>query len=65
MFVQQSHLELMKVGYPPCVITIENRLAYYEALDQWIAFDNTEPFIQLVANTALNGFKPYQVVLGL
>lgn len=28
------NLELMKAGYPPSVITLENRLAYYEALDQ-------------------------------
>lgn len=28
------NLELMKAGYPPCVITVENRLAYYEVLDQ-------------------------------
>lgn len=29
------NLELMKAGYLPCVITVENRLNYYEALDQW------------------------------
>ena len=28
------NLELMKASYPPCVITVENSLAYYEALDQ-------------------------------
>lgn len=28
------NLVLFKAGYPPCVITVENRLAYYEALDQ-------------------------------
>ncbi len=59
------NLELMKAGYPPCVITVENRLAYYEALDQWMAFGKTEPFIQLVADAVLEGFKPYQVVLGI
>ena len=31
----------MKAGYPPCVITVENRLAYYEALDQWMSYDKT------------------------
>lgn len=59
------NLELLKAGYPPCVITIENRLAYYEALDQWMAYGKTEPFIQLVADAVLEGFKPYQVVIGL
>ena len=28
------NLELMKDGYPPVVIKVENRLAYYEALDK-------------------------------
>lgn len=59
------NLELMKAGYPACVITVENRLAYYEALDQWMAFDNTQPFIQFVSDTVLEGFRPYQVVLGI
>ena len=59
------NLELMKAGYPPCVITVENRLAYYEALDQWMAFGKTEAFNQLVADAVLEGFKPYQVVLGI
>ena len=59
------NLERMKAGYPPCVITIENRSAYYEALYQWMAYGKTEPFIQLVADSVLEGFKPYQIVLGI
>jgi len=59
------NLELLKADYPPCVITVENRLAYYEALDQWMAYGKTEAFIQLVSETVLEGFKPYQVVLGI
>jgi Fic family protein len=59
------NLELHKAGYPPCVITVENRLAYYEALDQWMAYGKTEAFIQLVSEAVLEGFKPYQVVLGI
>jgi len=59
------NLELLKAGYPSCVITVENRLAYYMTLDQWIAYGKTEAFIQLVSDTLLEGFKPYQVVLGL
>ena len=58
-------LELLKAGYPPCVITVENRLAYYEALDQWMASGQTEFFNQLVADAVLEGFRPYQVVLGI
>ena len=59
------NLELLKAGYPPCVITVENRLAYYEALDQWMAYGKIEAFIQLVSDAVLEGFKPYQVVLGI
>ena len=59
------NLELMKAGYPPCVITVENRLAYYEALDQWMASGQTAFFNQLVADAVLEGFRPYQVVLGI
>ena len=59
------NLELLKAGYPPCVITVENRLAYYEALDQWMAYGKTESFIKLVSDAVLEGFKPYQVILGL
>lgn len=59
------NLELMKAGYPPCVITVENRLAYYEALDQWRAHGKTEAFTQLVFNAVREGFKSYQVILGL
>jgi len=59
------NLELLKAGYPPCVITVENRLAYYEALDQWMAYRKTEPFVQLIVDAVIEGFKPYQVVLGI
>ena len=41
------NLELLKVGYPPCIIIVENRLVYYDALDQWMAYGKTEAFIQL------------------
>lgn len=55
----------MKAGYPPCVITVKNCLAYYEALDQWTTSKNTQPFIELIANAVMDGFKPYQQVLGI
>ncbi|WP_332605174.1 Fic family protein [Acinetobacter sp. ESBL14] len=59
------NLELLKSGYPPSVITVENRLAYYEALDQWVAYCKTIPFINLVVGVVQDGFKPYQMVLGI
>lgn len=46
--IKLMNLELLKADYPPCVITVENRLAYYEVLDQWMAYAKTEAFIQLV-----------------
>ncbi|KMY31865.1 cell division protein Fic [Lysinibacillus xylanilyticus] len=42
------NLELMKDGYPPVVIKVENRLAYYEALDKAHTTQNYDDFIQLV-----------------
>lgn len=59
------NFKLLKAGYPPCVITVENRLTYYEVLDQWMAYGKTEAFIQLVSEAVLEGFKPYQVVIGI
>lgn len=59
------NLELMKAGYPPSVIAVENRLAYYEALDQWMAYGNSKPFNNLVAAVVLEGFKPYQITFDL
>jgi len=40
------------------------RSAYYEALNLWMADGKTEPFIQLVSDAVLEGFKPYQMVIG-
>lgn len=57
------NLELLKAGYPPCVITVENRLAYYEALNQWMAYGKTDAFIHLVSDAVIEGFKPYKLVL--
>lgn len=43
------NVELMKAGYPPIVIKVENRLAYYEALDKANAAEDYNDFIALVA----------------
>ena len=43
------NLELMKVGYPPMIIKVENRLAYYNALDKAHTIENYDDFIKLVA----------------
>lgn len=43
------NLELMKGGYPPVIIKVENRLAYYEALDKEHTRQDYKDFISLVA----------------
>jgi len=42
------NLELMKDGYPPVIIKVENRLAYYEALDTAHTTKDYRDFISLV-----------------
>ncbi len=42
------NLELMKGGYPPVIIKVENRLAYYEALDKAHTTNDFRDFIFLV-----------------
>ena len=43
------NLEFMKSGYPPIIIRVENRLAYYNALDKAHTTEDYEDFIELVA----------------
>lgn len=43
------NLELMKSGYPPIIIRVENRLAYYNALDKTHTTEDYKDFIELVA----------------
>lgn len=57
------NLELMKLGYLPCIITVENRLKYYEALDVWMTKNEIQPFIQLVADAQMDAFKQYQRIV--
>jgi hypothetical protein len=60
------NLELMKAGYQPCVITVENRLNYYGSFrSMGMAYGKTEAFIKLVSDAVIESFKPYQVILGL
>lgn len=43
------NLELMKSGYPPIIIRVENRLAYYNTLDNAHTIKDYKGFIELVA----------------
>lgn len=58
------NLELLKAGYLPCIITVETRLKYYQALDDWITKNETKDFIQLIADAELDALKQYQRLLG-
>lgn len=59
------NFELMKSGFPPVVLKVENRLAYYDALDKAHTLDDYEPFITLVASLVEDSFEPYWYVLGV
>jgi Fic family protein len=59
------NLELMKVGYPPAVLPVELRLAYYTFLDADHVHGNREPFVNMIARIVKEGFRPYFHALGL
>ena len=59
------NFELMKSGFPPVVLKVENRLAYYDALDKAHTLGDYEPFITLVASLVEESFEPYWYVLGV
>lgn len=59
-----TNLELMKSGFPPIVIQVEQRLAYYQALDKAHAQGDYEDFMSLIADCVKEGFDPYWRVLG-
>lgn len=53
------NLELMKEGYPPVIIKVENRLNYYEALDKAHTEKDYDAFIQLVAKETEDSLDLY------
>ncbi|GIP17453.1 cell division protein Fic [Paenibacillus montaniterrae] len=57
------NLELMKSGYPPIIIEVKHRLAYYESLDEAIAKKNYNKFIELVASATEKSLDLYLSVL--
>jgi Fic family protein len=59
------NLELMKSGFPPVVIRVENRLEYYKALDTAHTTSDYSPFIDLIAKASQESFEPYFFVLGI
>ena len=57
------NLELMKAGYPPIIFKIQNRLAYYEALDKSHTTKNFDGFIRLTAIEVEDSLNLYLSVL--
>lgn len=53
------NLELMKGGFPPVIIRVENRLAYYEALDKAHTQKDYDDFIKLVATAVEDSLDLY------
>jgi len=59
------NFELMKSGFPPVVIKVKDRLAYYEALDKAHILKDYSDFISLVSKLVEESFEPYWFVLGV
>lgn len=59
------NLELMKAGFPATVIEVEQRLAYYQALDTAHCAGDYEDFIALVSAAVEKSFAPYWWALGV
>lgn len=53
------NLELMKDGFPPVIIKVENRLAYYEALDKAHTTESYHDFIKLVETEVEDSLNLY------
>ncbi|KLE09626.1 cell division protein Fic [Aliarcobacter butzleri L354] len=58
------NLELIKAGFPPVVIELEDRLEYYKALDIAHTTKDYNPFLELMKKVVEKSFEPYFYVLG-
>ncbi|KOR31969.1 hypothetical protein TI05_10255 [Achromatium sp. WMS3] len=59
------NLELIKAGYPPVIISVEDRLEYYKALDTAHTSADNKLFLKLLEKVAERSFEPYFYVLGM
>lgn len=59
------NMELMKGGFPPAIIKVEDRLAYYRALDLAHTKKEYNPFMELMEKIVAESFEPYFYVLGI
>lgn len=58
------NLELIKAGFPPVVISVEDRLEYYKALDAAHVTGSYKLFLDLMEKVVEKSFEPYFYVLG-
>jgi Fic family protein len=58
------NLELIKAGFPPVVINVEDRLEYYKALDTAHITGGYKLFLDLMEKVVEKSFEPYFYVLG-
>ncbi|MBV6493595.1 MAG: hypothetical protein LDLANPLL_01618 [Turneriella sp.] len=59
------NLELIKAGYPPVVFGVEDRLAYYTALDTAHTTNDFTLFYSLMQKVVVESFEPYFYLLGI
>ncbi len=58
------NLELIKAGFPPVIIPVENRLEYYRALDRAHTQGDDSLFLALLETVVEKSFAPYFYALG-
>lgn len=59
------NLELIKAGFPPIIIELEDRLEYYKALDIAHTKNDYIPFLSLMQKIVEKSFEPYFYILGI
>lgn len=59
------NLELIKAGYPPVVIDVEDRLEYYRALDTAHTTGDSSLFLKLMEKVVERSFESYFYLLGV
>jgi len=59
------NLDLMRNGFPPVVLPVEQRLAYYDSLDTAHVEGNYAAFFDIIGELAMRAFDPYWHALGV
>ncbi len=59
------NFELMKNGFPPAILKVDKRLAYYEFLDKAHTQGDYKSFMNLLCDIVEESFEPYWFALGI